>query len=63
MLYWHLRLLVRWVFKVAPPQIVAALKKMGFAAIEEVAVGADMTALHETKEFMEKVPARQKIYD
>ena len=33
---------------------------MGFAAIEEVAVGADMTALHETKEFMEKVPARQK---
>lgn len=47
-------------FKVTPSQIVAALKKMGFAAIEEVAVGADMTALHETKEFMEKVPARQK---
>lgn len=47
-------------FKVTPAQIVAALKKMGFTAVEEVAVGADMTAIHEAEEFIEKVPARQK---
>lgn len=61
MLYWHLRLIGQMGFKVTPPQIVAALKKMGFAAIEEVAVGADMTALHETKEFMEKVRHAKNI--
>ena len=48
-------------FKVTPPQIVAALKKMGFAAIEEVAVGADMTALHER--IYGKSSGTPKIYD
>lgn len=47
-------------FKISPLQIIAALKKLGFAAVDEVAIGADMTALHEAKEFMEKVPAKQK---
>ena len=48
-------------FKVTPEQIVAAIKKMGFAGVEEVAVGADMAALHEAEEFMEKVPAQQSF--
>lgn len=47
-------------FKVTPAQIVTALKKIGFMGVEEVAVGADMTALHEAAEFLEKVPSRQK---
>ena len=42
--------------QVQPGQIIAALKKLGFADVMEVAVGADLTATREAKEFMEKVP-------
>lgn len=46
--------------KVTASQIIAALKKIGFTQVDEVAVGADMTALHEAEEFIQKVPAKQK---
>jgi iron only hydrogenase large subunit-like protein len=35
------------------------MKKLGFARIVEVAVGADMCTVEEAKDFMEKVPAQQ----
>lgn len=44
--------------KVALPQIVSALKKLGFAEVLEVAVGADITTLAEAEEFQEKVPEK-----
>ena len=34
--------------------------KAGFAAVKEVAIGADLTACREAKELMEKVPSEQK---
>lgn len=37
------------------PQIAGALKKLGFDHVIEVAVGADITALHETEEFLERM--------
>lgn len=43
--------------KVTPGAIIAGLRELGFTAVVEVAVGADMTTLHEAEEFMEKVPA------
>lgn len=46
-------------FKVTPEQVVTALKEVGFVAVDEVALGADMTALHEAEEFLEKVPSEQ----
>lgn len=46
--------------KVTPAQVVAALMKAGFAAVKEVAIGADLTACREAKELMEKVPSEQK---
>ncbi|MDD3396430.1 MAG: monomeric [FeFe] hydrogenase [Acidaminococcaceae bacterium] len=42
--------------KTKPGQIVAAFKALGFAAVKEVAVGADMTVLYEAKEYLDKVP-------
>ncbi len=42
--------------KVTPAQVVAGLKRLGFAAVVEVAVGADITTLREAAEFREKVP-------
>lgn len=42
--------------QVQPGQVVAALKKIGFADVIEVAVGADLTATKEAEEFLEKVP-------
>ncbi|MBM6984742.1 MAG: 4Fe-4S binding protein [Acidaminococcaceae bacterium] len=42
--------------KVTFSQLVAGLKKTGFAKVAEVAVGADITTLHEAEEFLEKVP-------
>lgn len=46
--------------KVQPGQIVAACKKLGFAMVKEVAVGADMTAIAEAEEFLKKVPTGQQ---
>ena len=44
--------------KVTPAQVIAGLKKLGFAEVVEVAVGADITTLHEAEEFTEKVPGK-----
>ena len=43
-----------------PGKFIAAMKKLGFARIVEVAVGADMCTIEEAKDFMEKVPSQQK---
>ena len=43
-----------------PGKFIAAMKKLGFKRIVEVAVGADMCTIEEAKDFMEKVPAEQK---
>ncbi|MBR2215197.1 MAG: monomeric [Selenomonadaceae bacterium] len=42
--------------KVTMGQIMAALKKIGFTSVVEVAVGADITTIKEAAEFKEKVP-------
>ena len=42
-----------------PGKFIAAMKKLGFSRIVEVAVGADMCTVEEAKDFMEKVPAQQ----
>lgn len=42
--------------KVTPAAIVDGLRALGFTAVVEVAVGADITTLHEAEEFLEKVP-------
>ena len=48
--------------KVLPGQIVAACKKLGFKAVKEVAVGADMTTIAEAEEYVKKVRnGEQKI--
>ena len=43
-----------------PGKFIAAMKKLGFSRIVEVAVGADMCTIEEAKDFLEKVPAEQK---
>ena len=43
-----------------PGKFIAAMKKLGFHRIVEVAVGADMCTIEEAKDFLEKVPAHQK---
>lgn len=40
-------------------QIKAAMKQLGFAALEEVAVGADLCAIEEAEEFLRDVPEKQ----
>ena len=42
-----------------PGKFIAAMKKLGFHRIVEVAIGADMCTIEEAKDFMEKVPAEQ----
>jgi len=42
-----------------PGKFIAAMKKLGFSRIVEVAVGADMCTIEEAKDFLEKVPAEQ----
>lgn len=44
--------------KVTPAQVISAIKKLGFADVVEVAVGADITTLAEAEEFKEKVPEK-----
>lgn len=46
-------------FKVSLGQVYAAFKQAGFAQIVEVGVGADITAVKEAEEYLEKVPAKQ----
>lgn len=40
-------------------KLVTALKILGFSDVVEVAIGADICAVEEAKDFMEKVPAEQ----
>ncbi|WP_425448206.1 4Fe-4S dicluster domain-containing protein [Dethiothermospora halolimnae] len=42
-------------------QVITAIKKLGFSDVIEVALGADMVALHETKEFAENVDTKNFI--
>ncbi len=42
-----------------PGKFVAAMKKLGFEKVVEVAVGADMCTIEEAKDFLEKVPSEQ----
>ena len=46
--------------KISAGQLMAGLHKVGFTDIVEAAIGADMTALHETEEFLNKVPDKQE---
>lgn len=42
-------------------KFVAAMKELGFAGVEEVAVGADICAIEEARDYLEKVPQEQKF--
>ena len=42
--------------KVTPEKLVAALKALGFSKVAEVAQGADLCAIEEAHDFLEKVP-------
>lgn len=42
--------------KTSPAQVFEAIKALGFEDVFEVAIGADMTTMHEAKEYLEKVP-------
>ena len=42
--------------KVTPEKLRAAIKALGFADVIEVAIGADLCAVSEAKDFVEKVP-------
>lgn len=43
--------------KVTQGKLVAALKKLGFSEVVEVAIGADLCAIEEAKDFLREVPA------
>ena len=45
--------------KVTAGQIKEAMKQLGFAALEEVAIGADLCAIEEAEEFLRMVPEKQ----
>ncbi len=42
-----------------PGKFIAAMKKLGFHRIVEVAVGADLCTIEEARDFLEKVPEKQ----
>ncbi len=42
-----------------PEKFTAAMKKLGFDRVVEVAIGADMCTVEEAKDFLEKVPSQQ----
>ena len=44
---------------VSPEKLWSALRQLGFAGVEEVAVGADLCAVEEAKDFMRAVPEEQ----
>ena len=46
---------------VTVPKFVAAMKQLGFSGVVEVAAGADICAIEEARDFLEKVPAEQKF--
>ena len=46
---------------VTAAKFVAAMKSLGFAAVEEVAIGADICAVEEAKDYLEKVPSEQRF--
>lgn len=45
--------------KATPEKLTAAMKKLGFDSVVEVAVGADLCAVEEAKDFMREVPEHQ----
>ncbi|MGF7186245.1 ferredoxin hydrogenase large subunit [Desulfitispora alkaliphila] len=47
--------------KTEAEQVIQALKKLGFAEVYEVALGADMVSLEELEEFKAKVPSEQEF--
>lgn len=46
--------------RVSPEAVAAALKKLGFYQVREVAFGADMVALEEAREFLATVPGERQ---
>ena len=42
-----------------PERLTAAMKRLGFAGVAEVAVGADLCTIEEAKDFMAEVPEKQ----
>ena len=44
---------------VTPEKLTAAMKQLGFSRVVEVAVGADLCAIEEAKDFMRAVPGEQ----
>ena len=44
---------------VTPEELIAGMKLLGFSKIAEVAVGADLCAIEEAKEFLRDVPEKQ----
>ena len=42
--------------KTSPEQVLEAIRQLGFTDVIEVSVGADVTTMHEAKEYLEKVP-------
>ena len=46
---------------VTVPKLVAGLKKLGFAHVVEVAIGADICAVEESRDFVENVPEHQSF--
>ena len=45
--------------KIKPGQVMSAVSRLGFHAVEEVAFGADITTIEEAKEFVATVPAER----
>jgi iron only hydrogenase large subunit-like protein len=45
--------------KATPEKLTAAMKKLGFDSVVEVAIGADLCAVEEAKDFMREVPEHQ----
>lgn len=45
--------------KASPQKLTAAMKKLGFDSVVEVAIGADLCAVEEAKDFMREVPEHQ----
>lgn len=45
--------------KIKPGQIANAMRQLGFDALHEVAIGADLCAVDEAEEFLEHVPSKQ----
>lgn len=45
--------------KASPEKLTAAMKRLGFADVVEVAIGADLCSIEEAKDFMREVPEHQ----